>query len=307
MRLTTVHHDDALGSWVYHEWKPPLLAGLVDRLWYSAGRAALPRKRIFPNGMLELLVTLGEPMRLVEGRGVDRFVGGTLSGLHSRPLTIEMGASQETLGLRLRPAGAYALLARPLGEISDVTLDLDALVGRVARELAERLAGAPSLAARFRLVHDWLRARLARAAAAVDPAVAWSAGQLERRAGGLPIAALRRATGLSKGRLAAAFREQIGFTPKRYARILRFRHALALLHEGRLPAVEVALAAGYYDQPHLVADFRAMAGMTPRQYAAARRYSQSMHRPSRQTRRPCRPGGRLSSKTPRSACARAIA
>ncbi|MBX3027419.1 AraC family transcriptional regulator [bacterium] len=273
--MRTLHHDDALGRWLYHEWKPPLLAGLVDCLWHSAGSAALPRKRIFPNGMVELIVTLGEPMRLVEGRGVGRFVGGTLSGLHSGPLAIEMGASHETLGLRLRPAGAYALLARPLAEVSDLTVGLDDVVGRVARELAERVAGATSVGERFRIVHDWTRARLAPARVA-EPAVAWSAAAIERSGGTVPIAALRAETGLSTSRLVARFREQIGFSPKRYARILRFRHALALLHEGALPAVEVALAAGYYDQPHMLADFRAMAGMTPRQFATARRYAQSL-------------------------------
>lgn len=66
--MRTVYHDDALGRWVYYEWKPPLLAGLVDRLWHSAGSATWPRKRIFPNGMVELIVTLGEPMRMADGR-----------------------------------------------------------------------------------------------------------------------------------------------------------------------------------------------------------------------------------------------
>ena len=271
MRVTTLHNDDALGRWIYHEWKPPLLAGLVDRFWYSAGSAALPRKSIFPNGMVELIVTLGEPMRLVEGKGIDRFVVATLSGLHSGPITLEMGASQETLGLRLRPAGAYALLARPMGEISDLTLNLDELVGRVARELAARVQDAASIGERFQLLHDWVRSRVTRTSG-IEPAVAWSAAQIERSAGVVPIAALRAETGFSKTRLVARFREQIGFSPKRYARVLRFRRALALLHEGALPAIEVALEAGYYDQPHMVADFRAMAGMTPRQYVAARRY-----------------------------------
>ncbi|HSP98727.1 MAG TPA: helix-turn-helix domain-containing protein, partial [Candidatus Dormibacteraeota bacterium] len=271
MPITTLRHDDALGRWLYHEWKPPLLAGLVDRFWYSSGSAALPRKRIFPNGMVELIVTLGEPMRLVEGKGIDRFVAGTLSGLHSAPITLEMGASQETLGLRLRPAGAYALLARPMGELSDLTLNLDQLVGRVARELVDRLQGAASIGERFQLVHDWVRVRVCRTRA-IEPAVAWSAAQIERSAGNVPIADLRAETGLSKTRLVSRFREQIGFSPKRYARVLRFRRALALLHQGALPAVEVALEAGYYDQPHMVADFRTMAGMTPRQFATARRY-----------------------------------
>lgn len=273
--VRTIQHDTALGRWVYHEWKPPQLAGLVDRLWYSAGAATFPRKRIFPNGMVELIVTLGEPMRLVEGRGIDRFVAGTLSGLHSRPLTLEMGATQETLGLRLRPAGAYALLARSMADVSDLTLRLDELVGRVAGELAERLAAASSVSERFRLVHEWVRTRIAQAQA-IEPAVAWSAAQIERSAGGVPIASLRAETGFSKSRLAARFREQIGFTPKRYARIVRFRRALALLHAGGLPAIEVALESGYYDQAHLVAEFRAMAGMTPGAYARAPRYEQSL-------------------------------
>jgi len=97
-----------------------------------------PRKRIFPNGMVELLVTLGEPMRLVEGKGIDRFIAGTLSGLHSVPLTLEMGATQETLGLRLRPAGAYALLARPMAELSDLTQRMDPS-GRIRRDLVAQL------------------------------------------------------------------------------------------------------------------------------------------------------------------------
>jgi AraC-like DNA-binding protein len=267
-------HDDALGRWIYNEWKPPLLAGLVDRFWYSSGTAVLPRKRIFPNGMVELLVTLGEPMRLVEGKGIDRFMAGTLSGLHSVPLTLEMGATQETLGLRLRPAGAYALLALPMGELSDLTLNLNELSARRARARREG-PGAASVTERFQLVHDWVRSRIAQARA-IEPAVAWSAAQIERSAGAVPIAALRAETGLSKTRLVTSFREQVGFSPKRYARILRFRRALALLHEGTLPAVEVALEAGYYDQPHMVADFRSMAGMTPRQFVAARRYGQSL-------------------------------
>ena len=275
MQIHTVRNGDALGRFVYHEWKPPLFAGLVDRIWYSAGSAALPRKRIFPNGMIELLLNLGEPMRLVEGAGAELFARGSLSGLHSGPIVIEMGRSQETLGIRLRPAGAYALLARPLHDVSDTTVDLHDLVGGAAAELAERCAAAATVEARFAQAGAWLQARLARARG-VDAAVAWSVARLEQCAGEVSIAELRAQTGWSRTRLAAAFREQIGFTPKHYARILRFRRALALLHAGTLPLIDAALEAGYYDQPHMSADFRAFAGLTPRAYLAATRYFQSL-------------------------------
>ena len=274
MRPRPVHSDEALGRFVYHEWRPPPWAGLVDRIWYSAGAAALPRKRIFPNGMLELLVNLGEPMRFVEGVGAERFARGSLSGLQSGPIVIEMSRTHETLGIRLCPGGAYALLARPLGALSDATVDLHDLVGRAAAELTERCHGASNVEQRFACAAAWLRARLAQARAH-DPAVAWSARQIEAADGEISIAALREQTGFSKSRLAAAFREQIGFTPKHYARVLRFRRVLGLLHAGETSLVEAALASGYFDQPHMTADFRAFTGLTPLAFLGARRYAQT--------------------------------
>lgn len=264
--------DPTLGDFSYHEWKPPLFAGLVDRIWCSAGRAALPRKQIFPSTSVELIVSLGEPMQLTDRRGVYRLGAGSLSGLQGGPVILAMGASFDTLGIRLRPAGAYALVAGAMAEISDRTLDLDVLLGRAAAELAERCHDARTPAARLRCADAWLRARLA-GPRRLDPAIAWSAAALERSGGALPIAALRAETGYSKARLAAAFRAQIGFSPKRYARIVRLRRAMALLHAGTLSAVEVALEAGYADQAHMVGDFRDLTGLTPGAFTRAPRYA----------------------------------
>ncbi len=67
----------------------------------------------------------------------------------------------------------------------------------------------------------------------------------------------------------------MGLAPKAYARVARFQRALAALHAGGRGLSDVALRAGYYDQPHMNADFRALAGMTPGEYLAARRYPAS--------------------------------
>ena len=112
----------------------------------------------------------------------------------------------------------------------------------------------------------WIEARLGRAPA-VDPPIAWIAERIRRRRGNVAIGALRDAAGLSAARLAAGFREQIGVTAKTYARIHRFHHAAARLRAGGSP-LDVALEAGYYDQPHLNADFRELSGLTPASFAA---------------------------------------
>jgi AraC-like DNA-binding protein len=189
--------------------------------------------------------------------------------MFSSPFVIEQPERQQVLGVRLRPAGAYAVLARPVLEISGLAVDLGDVIGREATELTERCYDAVTVAERFRLVADWISTRIARSHR-VDEAIAWSATRIDRSGGSVPIAELRAETGLSKARLTGVFREQIGLAPKVYARVVRFRHVLSRLQQGDGRLAEVALDAGFYDQPHMNAEFRALAGVTPREFLAAR-------------------------------------
>jgi AraC-like DNA-binding protein len=59
-------------------------------------------------------------------------------------------------------------------------------------------------------------------------------------------------------------------SPKLYARIVRFRGALAMVERGQGSLADVALSAGYYDQPHFNADFRELTGWSPSEFLVAR-------------------------------------
>ena len=246
----------------------------MDLFWYAQGRATFPRKRLFPNGRIELLVNLGDPIRLVEGVGSPVLKSGWLSGLHARPVVIESSYSTACLGVRLKPAGAHALLGRPLSDISGWTVDLGDLFGGAAAELAERCADARSVEVRFLRAAAWIEARARRGSEA--PAVDWTVAHIEHSAGTVPIATLRERTGLSKTRLADGFRDRIGLSPKVYARIFRFQRLLNLLHGGSSALADAALETGYYDQPHMTAEFRELTGMTPRAFVAAARYTHTL-------------------------------
>jgi len=257
VRIVSAQHDSPRGRWTYNEWRPPELAGLVEVIWETRGTTTEPQDRHYPHGMFELLVNLmGNRYRLLQPRGTGTFATTWLVGQQLGPIVTAAPDRHHVLGIRLRPAGAYALLAAPLGVVTGLVVELEDLVG-------------PTVAARFGLAAAWLAARLA-AARAIDPAIAWAAAEIEAREGRVAIAELRRETGLSKTRLAAAFREQIGVTPKVYARLVRFRLALAMLESGIGPLADVALAAGYYDQPHFNAEFRDLTGQSPRELLVAR-------------------------------------
>jgi AraC-like DNA-binding protein len=80
--------------------------------------------------------------------------------------------------------------------------------------------------------------------------------------GRVRVERLAAEAGWSRKRLWSRFRAQIGLTPKRAARLVRFDHAARLLAEGH-SAAAVAADSGYADQSHLHRDVLAFAGMTP--------------------------------------------
>jgi AraC-like DNA-binding protein len=184
------------------------------------------------------------------------------------------------LGVRLRPAGAWALLAHPLCHLAELTADLGDLLGSAGDELAEPCHDAGEGIDRVRRAVAWLGEQLRRPdARRADPAVHWVASRIADTGGRRPIAALRAETGLSDARLISLFRQQVGVTPKRLARIHRFDRALTMITLQGGTLADVAHRAGYFDQPHMNGEFREMAGLTPREFLAATRYPNSLSLP----------------------------
>ena len=269
--------ESPLGRWTMTGWSPPHLAGVVESIWHFDGIMSYLRERTFPSGLLQLIVHLGGRYRVVQRGSVELCPEMCLGGLQTGPLVVESpGARCRVMGVQLHPIGAYRLFGMPLGELAGQSnLDLQDVVGPAARELQDHCLGAGSAEEQVRYAAGWIAERLARSPAP-DPAIAWTAAVIKRRRGAVSISELRDRMGLTKTRLATVFRDQVGVTPKLYARIHRFRRALELINQGSDPLVDVALSAGYYDQPHLNAEFRELSGLAPGEYLSAARYPNSV-------------------------------
>jgi AraC-like DNA-binding protein len=275
--------ESELGRWTLAGWQPAAgsaLAWAVSGVWDFEGRVTAPRERVFPNGSVELLIQLDDRYRDVSDRGSVVTPTTCVTGVHTKAFVIEAPPRPcRVIGIRLHPPAAWALFGHPMSELADLTTDLELVLGRQVTELAERCDAMETGAERVRCVVAWLDEHLLdeRAERAVDPAVRHVAESIARTAGRAPIEPMRRETGLAAGQLAEQFRQQVGVTPKRYARIHRFRRTLNLLGGPDPRLAEVALSAGYYDQPHMNADFRRMAGLTPGEYVRSRRFPASPH------------------------------
>lgn len=269
MSVVTRREESDWGCWTHSTWHPAQLAPFVEQFWHSEGSTAVARERLFPSGYIELALTLGERHYCVTGDSTETLPVSGITGILSEPMVLEHPRYHDVLAARLRPAGAYALLGVPMHEVKGQNVDLCAVFGGEADELAERCHGAASVEERFRLLAEWIRRRTEQSRG-IDEAIAWSVAQIERSDGAVSIGELREETGMSKSRLVSSFRHQVGVTPKLYSRIIRFRRACAMLDAGAGSLADVAVAAGFYDQPHMNAEFRELAGLTPGEFLAVR-------------------------------------
>lgn len=271
--MKVTRHDSTLGSWTLARWTPADLSEFVDGVWCFDGSMALLRERHFPLGTLDLIVHLGPVYGHVDHHRVEPFPSSCFSGLLLRPDVIEAPPGRsEVLGIRLRPAGAYALLRRPLHELTGYTVDLRELLPEGTAELEDRCHAEDSPERRVRAAVGWLRERIG---AGPDPEVRWALRRIDESEGSVSIGRLWQNTDWHRTTFTNRFREQVGVAPKHFARIRRFRKAVDLVREGGAPLIDVALTCGYYDQSHFNHEFRGLSGFTPGDYRAQERFPES--------------------------------
>lgn len=252
----------------YQEQRPSAaLRPAVECLWLVTDRVARRRdsERIVPDACPEIIVHLGDRFSRQVGGRWQRQPLAFLAGTLSRPWILRAGRRIDTFGVRFRPGELSRLFALDLQQATDRELPLEELAGGEALRLVRELRATTDTGKRFARADRWLRERLA-AAAPRRPRPTGAALALIRRSHGRqPIARVAGQLGVSRRRLERAFAKDLGIRPKLFARIVRLHAALARLAAAeRMPAVELALAAGYFDQSHLLRDFRGVAGRSPR-------------------------------------------
>ena len=176
------------------------------------------------------------------------------------------GWGVECLQIRLEPVAAAAVFGGS-AELTGMVVSLDEFWGRDAGRAEERLRAAASWDERFTIAVEILGRRLG-ARPPVDPEVAHAWRRTLASRGRVRVDGLAGEVGWSRDRLWSRFRSQLGITPKRAARLVRFDHAARLLAAGHA-AASVAAASGYVDQSHLHREVKAFAGLTPTAVAVA--------------------------------------
>ena len=86
--------------------------------------------------------------------------------------------------------------------------------------------------------------------------------------GDVSMSSLQTQFGISDRTMERMFKEQVGVSAKRYARIVRFRYIFQLVQKPEWSKAEATYLAGYFDQAHFNKEFKEFSGEDPGTYFA---------------------------------------
>lgn len=239
---------------------------------YAEHSSTALSRREMPGPRVVVILETGAPLCLHapgDEQQLQRFDGGFVAGLDDRSTLTSHCGSQEGIQLDLRPAGARHLFGLPLSELRGQVLPLVDLLPREHRGLCARLGETRGWAARIELVQSLLCARIG--ASSIDTRVTeWAVQRIESSGGYLDLKGLARELGYSQKHVIALFHEQVGMSPMRFARVVRFDRLVRHLRSGGTePWAELAVRFGWFDQAHLANDLKRIVGMPASQARSA--------------------------------------
>jgi AraC-like DNA-binding protein len=263
----------------YRTYRPgPPLAESVSYLWALSDAPTHATERIVASGTLELVINLNaDALRICDTRsGVwRRYSGAVVSGAYRRYFVIDTRDHTSIIGAHFKPGGAWPFLGVPPGELADRHVDLAMLWGACAFEFREQLCAAATVAERFALLEAALCSRLGEARPG-HPVVPFALAQLARP--GVTVGEVAAEVQLSRRRFIQVFTTDVGMTPKRFSRVLRFQRASELARRVAAPDWGLlAHACGYFDQAHLIHDVTEFSGTSPRQLRPASEAVKELH------------------------------
>lgn len=243
--------------------RSPALLPFVKSLHYHENDWAVSLERILPNGQAHLMINLAEDQfRSYRGsvcQGLSTACGAVLAGPHGQSTVIDTAEQRWLAAVQFRAGGAAVFFRLPLSEARDQMVGLDLLWGIDGAVVRERLHAAPTPVDKLRVLETILLERLS---PRWDPAVVFAMAALER---GMPVRETAAQVGLLPRTLARRFEQQVGLTPKRFARVRRLQRILKSARRGAEWPI-IAAEQGYADQAHLVHDFKDLTGITPTAY-----------------------------------------
>lgn len=189
------------------------------------------------------------------------------SGIYGQTQFCSRAASNTQFGIfgfYLYPHALSQLFCLPANALTNQSVDLKTLCGKEGEILEEKIMLASNNNQRFKLVTDFLEARLKNVRTEYTRIFS-SIKAISNSYQGISVKSLAENNFLSLRQFERRFKEFSGFNPKLFLRIARFNSLLSKPFQ-HTPLAEIADEYGYYDESHFIHDFQKFSGVKPKDF-----------------------------------------
>ncbi|RFS20759.1 AraC family transcriptional regulator [Chitinophaga silvatica] len=171
-------------------------------------------------------------------------------------------------GVYFYPHAIPLLFNIPASDLTNQVPELSLLLKSTGLALEEKIAAAHTLPERIAIIEQFVDEQLARQ---YDELPIFRAiRQIIATRGLINVKSVSEQYYLSERQFERQFNYFAGFSPKLFARITRFNHAVKQYGSKGKSLTEIALECGYYDQSHFIHDFKEFSGLQPKVFFAGK-------------------------------------
>ncbi len=235
----------------------------------SSDQPVTLQESVFVDGKADILFNFGVAYtrrRLDVSNLTENLPLSNLDAQRIYPVAIHQQGQVNLISVRFRPGGLAAFLAMPAHELTDSTLSIVDGLGREGDELESRLFDERTEPQQQVAVLDSFFLRHL-TDLSTQSIARYIACLIEEQDGQIAIAQISQEMGYSIRSIDRFFRDVYGYSPKFYARVVRFQRALSLMIQNPDSSLlDIAHQCGYYDQSHFNKEFADFTGDSPENY-----------------------------------------
>ncbi|WP_370634717.1 helix-turn-helix domain-containing protein [Cesiribacter sp. SM1] len=190
-----------------------------------------------------------------------------LYGQTLNPVTLSAQGAYQLVVLQLYPFASRYLLNIDPKVLNDECYDLHHLKGISIEEFYERLKTANDLPTQIEIMSDLAEALLSTHTVKQDDRIQSTIHQIIQNRGLGRISEIRDQVYLTERTFERSFMNEVGLTPKQFAKIIQFQSSLEKIENvGSERFTDIAFDCGYADQSHFIRVFKSYTGLSPKQY-----------------------------------------
>jgi len=220
--------------------------------------------RVLPGTSLTIAFRCKGDVNYIKENQQDKLPVSTISGIRKSVRLIHYSRDTTTLVVLFKETGATAFFKEPLHELFEESVSLDNFIPhQKINRIEELLAEAKTNNQRIAIIEQFLLSKLYNYKP--DQLISAAISIIQSKKGIVKIKELADTLFISQDAFEKRFRKTIGSSPKQFCNVIRIK-AIIDQKKHNKNLLDLAIDAGYFDQPHFNKDFKLFTGQTPTEF-----------------------------------------